>query len=479
MNSVRRNVRWVACLSAAALVLGACGDSDDDEGSTSEPPASAETAAPTDTEAAPDTSAPDTAAPDTAAPTSDAEEAAETLTIDASSCPADATEPLADGEPIVLGGSLPTSGQFAAFGIAPEAGLRTYFNKINAEGGINGHQIELIMKDDGLDPARTVSNATELIEQDHVLANVYFVGTAQVQQTQSISESSCTPQMWVGSGTNQLFDAVNHPWTTVGQLSYSTEASVWATFIAEQSPGAKVAMLVTGNDFGASYETSFEAAAEELGLDVVEVQKHEQTATNVDGQVAAIIAAEPDFVVAGTSGPFCGRLMTGLAQGGYTGGIMLPAPCGSVQSSLVPVGEAADNAYVVSVWKDPTDERYADDPDMIAFKEDVAEFGGGASADDTNVLLGYSIGSLVVDNLQRAADSADGLTRVSLQNAAWSTTGFSLPLSVTSMSATVNGIDDLFAWETVQMSQYDAATQTLNPVGDVIDREGQTPLPVL
>ena len=60
-------------------------------------------------------------------------------------------------------------------------------------------------------------------------------------------------------------DRFNHPWTSGLQMSYSTEAMLWGTWIktylADELP-VKVTGLVMDNDFGLAYEMGFEAYAE-------------------------------------------------------------------------------------------------------------------------------------------------------------------------------------------------------------------------
>jgi branched-chain amino acid transport system substrate-binding protein len=46
---------------------------------------------------------------------------------------------------------------------------QAYFNKINAEGGINGRKINFISYDDGYSPPKAVEQARKLVESDEVL----------------------------------------------------------------------------------------------------------------------------------------------------------------------------------------------------------------------------------------------------------------------------------------------------------------------
>lgn len=78
---------------------------------------------------------------------------------------------------IKIGMSYDRTGIDSMIGIPLESGIRTYFNKINATGGIDGKKIELIALNDNYDPKITLENARKLIDQDHVLALIGNTGT--------------------------------------------------------------------------------------------------------------------------------------------------------------------------------------------------------------------------------------------------------------------------------------------------------------
>ena len=57
---------------------------------------------------------------------------------------------------ILIGGTVPLSGEAAAFGsVGP--GAKAYFDYVNAHGGVYGRKIEYRYYDDGYDPARPSS----------------------------------------------------------------------------------------------------------------------------------------------------------------------------------------------------------------------------------------------------------------------------------------------------------------------------------
>jgi hypothetical protein len=69
---------------------------------------------------------------------------------------------------IRIGNTMPYSGPASAYGVIGKT-LSAYFDKVNAEGGINGRRIRFISYDDAYNPAKTVELVRKLVEQDRVL----------------------------------------------------------------------------------------------------------------------------------------------------------------------------------------------------------------------------------------------------------------------------------------------------------------------
>ncbi|GAA4730092.1 ABC transporter substrate-binding protein [Nocardioides endophyticus] len=77
-----------------------------------------------------------------------------------------------EGDPIVIGTICSCSGvQAAALGKSAE-GVKAWTKQINDAGGLNGHPVKLIAKDDGGDPAEALQAAKELVEEEKVIAIV-------------------------------------------------------------------------------------------------------------------------------------------------------------------------------------------------------------------------------------------------------------------------------------------------------------------
>jgi branched-chain amino acid transport system substrate-binding protein len=85
------------------------------------------------------------------------------------------------GKPIVIGNVGGYSGnQAASQGLINQA-AQVWAEAVNASGGINGHPVQLIIKDDGNDPATAFQDVKALVEQNHVMA---IVGENSLVDTQ-------------------------------------------------------------------------------------------------------------------------------------------------------------------------------------------------------------------------------------------------------------------------------------------------------
>src|SRR6185312_7522272 len=153
---------------------------------------------------------------------------------------------------IKIGNIMPYSGPASAYGVIGKT-EQAYFNKINAEGGINGRKIAFVSYDDGYSPPKTVEQTRRLVESDEVLLVFNAMGTAANSAVQKYLNARKVPQLFVSSGAAKWNDPLNFPWTMGFTPSYETEGFIYAKFVLEQRPGAKVAILFQNDDFGKDY----------------------------------------------------------------------------------------------------------------------------------------------------------------------------------------------------------------------------------
>jgi branched-chain amino acid transport system substrate-binding protein len=113
---------------------------------------------------------------------------------------------------IKVGNTNPYSGPASAYGVIGKT-IAAYFNKVNAEGGVNGRKINFISYDDGYSPPKTVEQIRKLVESDEVLLTFQTLGTPPNTAIQKYMNAKKVPQLFVATGATKWNDPKNFPWT--------------------------------------------------------------------------------------------------------------------------------------------------------------------------------------------------------------------------------------------------------------------------
>ena len=111
---------------------------------------------------------------------------------------------------IKIGNIMPYSGPASSYSVIGKTEA-AYFNKINAEGGINGRKINFISYDDGYSPPKTVEQARKLVESDEVLLIFNSLGTPPNSAIHKYMNSKKVPQLFVATGATKWNDPSEFP----------------------------------------------------------------------------------------------------------------------------------------------------------------------------------------------------------------------------------------------------------------------------
>ena len=162
---------------------------------------------------------------------------------------------------------MPYSGPASAYGTIGKAEA-AYFAMINEKGGVNGRKINLISRDDGYSPPKTVEAVRKLVEEDQVLLTFNVLGTPPNTAVQGYLNENKVPQLFVATGADKWNDPKKFPWTMGWQPSYRIEARIYGRYILKNFPNAKIAMLYQNDDFGKDYLTGLkEGLGDKAGKD--------------------------------------------------------------------------------------------------------------------------------------------------------------------------------------------------------------------
>jgi branched-chain amino acid transport system substrate-binding protein len=178
-----------------------------------------------------------------------------------STLPAQAADPGVTATEIKLGVSTPLTGSAGlAYGKVPGA-MKAYFDYINANGGVYGRKIKLVVRDDKYLPTLAATQTTNLVLKDNVFALVGALGTATHSKayTAAALAAKNVPDLFVNTGFSGFGNTTKYPTTFTVLPSYAMEAKIMSKFIKEKFAGQAVALVAQDDEFGVDGVNGFKA----------------------------------------------------------------------------------------------------------------------------------------------------------------------------------------------------------------------------
>ena len=354
-------------------------------------------------------------------------------------------------------------------------GQQAYIDYYNAEfGGVNGQQLELVVKDDQYTADLTVANIDELVFDEEVDVIAGVIGSPNNLAIQEDLNAQCIPQMTASTGAPDWGNVEEYPWTTGLLVPYAIESQLWAVEAA--AAGATTAgLFYVNNEFGQAYAEAFEAAAEENGLDIVATETIEATDSGApSGQVTNLVAANPDTILAVPLGAQCIAFMTEIgnqkaANADFDASIYQTATCANPVFFGAVTNGGADGVFTSQNLKDVNDpDVAANDPGAVAYLEAFAAT--GSDADPGGIAgAGWESMEVAVKAIQEAAD-AGNLSREGIINAARNVNYSSL-LLLDGLTYVMNAEDGFLA-EGTQLRVWSDEKGGFEVQGDAIDFNG-------
>jgi branched-chain amino acid transport system substrate-binding protein len=364
---------------------------------------------------------------------------------------------------IRLGQTMPYSGPVSMLGTVGKA-AQAYFDKINAEGGVNGRKLRLFSLDDGYNPVKTMEQTRRLVEGDEVLLMFGTVGTPTNQAVHRYLNTKKVPQLLILSGSNRWNDPKNFPWTLSGMFSYEAEAKVYARHILANFKEPKIAILSQNDDFGRDFVRGLKAG---LGTGaknaVVAEATYESTDPKVDSQMLALKASGANILMNFSNGKFASQAIRNAAELGWKPQIYLPIGSSSIASILRPAGlENAFGAVTIASVKNPLDPQWQEDAGMKEYMEFMKRWAPALDPNDSLNVTGLTIAKILTDVLRRCGDD---LTRDNVMRQMLSLKDYTTPWMLPGVSLTT-AKDDYELYASSRLTRFDGKSWV--PFGDAV-----------
>ncbi len=217
------------------------------------------------------------------------------------------TSPSASGTsgktPVTIGISLSLSGDFSNTGKAGKLGYELWADQVNANGGLLGHHVNLMIADDASNPNQAVTNYENFITRDHVTlvagpySSLLSLPSAKVAQRYGYAFVE-----GAGNGPS-VFQACLPNLIYAGPATSTNGGMVWANFIlslpkAEQPRTAAYPDL--NDPFALPEAQALQSVFQAHGIRTVYQSVYPSETTDLTPVIEHVAATHPDMVVSGS-----------------------------------------------------------------------------------------------------------------------------------------------------------------------------------
>ncbi len=340
---------------------------------------------------------------------------------------------------IKIGQTVPFSGPASAYaGIGKTQAA--YLKMINERGGINGRKINLIQYDDAYSPPKAVEQVRKLVESDEVLLTFQIIGTPSNAAVQKYLNGKKVPQLLASTGASRFSDYKNSPWTIAFNPNYQSEARIYARYILENHPNAKIGIFYQNDDLGRDYISGLkEGLGAKAASMIVGEASYELADPTVDSQIVKLKSLGADLLYNASTPRFAAQAIKKVADLGWKPVHILDINASPVSATLKPAGlDISKGIISTNYGKDPSDPQWKDDAGVKAYFAFMDKYYPEGDKFNTVNSYGYSTAELLIHILKNCGDD---LTRENVMKQATSLKGFVGSLSLPGMSATTTPTD--------------------------------------
>jgi branched-chain amino acid transport system substrate-binding protein len=199
-------------------------------------------------------------------------------------------------ENIKVGVMLPLTGSQAKFGEIEKRSMEMAVEEINAKGGVNGKQIELVFEDDTGKPDVGRSAVEKLISRDKVPVIAGGYSSSVTAAATPVAQQYKVPFV-VCTGSADDITEKGYEYVFRINPAASEYPNAVKSFLTDVAKDVKtVALLYENSAFGQSSSKSFEKLATEQGLQIVVKEGYQAGAIDFTPLLTKVKAENPDMI---------------------------------------------------------------------------------------------------------------------------------------------------------------------------------------
>lgn len=307
------------------------------------------------------------------------------------------------GGTVKVGMTSALSGPARALGLGMQAGIQAHFDAVNASGGVHGRQLELVVMDDGYEPARAAKNMRSLIDEMGVFAILGNAGTPTAAVTVPIANEKKVPLFGAFTGAGLLRKMPPDRYILNYRASYAQETEEMVRGAVEDLglEPSNIAFFTQNDAYGDSGYIGGMKALKTMGFDGAKLPhgRYSRNTINVEDGLSRLLDPREKVravIMVGAYAP-CAQFILLGRQHGLKALFMNVSFVGS-QALAGALGEKGEGVVVTQAVPHPD----LDIPSASLFREEVA-----SSARSFVSFEGHLVARSFVSGLQEAGPNAD------------------------------------------------------------------------
>lgn len=314
---------------------------------------------------------------------------------------------------IRIGSTNALSGPASSYSVISNC-LTAVFQRLNDAGGIAGRRVNFTVYDDGYAPPRTLEQTRRLVEQDRVAFLFNQLGTPTNSAIHRYVNQRRVPHLFLATGADKWANPREYPWTIGWQPSYRTEAQIYAKYILEQRPNARIGLLHQNDDFGRDYLNGIKDVLGARFDAQVRVATNEATDPTIDSQIVQLQATGADVLVCGVIPRFAAQAIRRVHEIGWRPMMFMTNVSVSIGMVMEPAGKERGIGLITSDYrKDQSDSSWANDPGMNEWRGFMRRYLPQGDLSDNNYTYAYAVGATMIQVLRQCGNdfSRDNIMR--------------------------------------------------------------------
>jgi len=256
-------------------------------------------------------------------------------------------------EEVTIGAILPITGPASVLGEFVRNGIIVAAEEINAQGGINGRPLRVIIEDSKNDPKEAISAYRKLVASERVsavISSMSGVSSALVPLAES------DRKILFATTVSASKFAAKSPWVFRLFISADIDAATAARFAHQKLNAKTAAILHVEDDMGKSFASVFETTFSAVGGSIAITEAFSATTMDFRNVAAKLIGLRVDLLYLVGYDKNLGILIKQLRESGVTMPVLSIATVGEPYV-IQQAGTAAEGIYFTSTQYDPQNPR--------------------------------------------------------------------------------------------------------------------------